>query len=81
MAAHPRRLLSWRSRPCRTPSSGSRSGNATLARLTTGTDVLTVTVWLAPAGVEVVWYGEKDEEGGIWYWHRNDRERHMRRER
>ena len=42
MAANPRRLLSWRSRPCRTPSSGSRSGNATLARLTSGTDVLTV---------------------------------------
>ena len=40
MAAHPRRLLTWRSRPCRTPSSGSSSGNATLARLTSGTDVL-----------------------------------------
>ena len=42
MAAHPRRLLSWRSRPCLTPSSGCGSGNATLARLTSGTDVLTV---------------------------------------
>ena len=40
--ADPRRLLSWRSRPCRTPSSGCSSGNASLARLTTGTDVLTV---------------------------------------
>ena len=29
------------------------------------------TVWRAPAGVEVVWYGEKDEEGGVWYWHRD----------
>ena len=31
------------------------------------------TVWQAPAGVEVVWYGERDEEGGIWYWHRETR--------
>ena len=31
------------------------------------------TVWQAPAGVEVVWYGERDEEGGIWYWHRDTR--------
>ena len=31
------------------------------------------TVWRAPAGVEVVWNGEKDEEGGIWYWHRDTR--------
>ena len=31
------------------------------------------TVWRAPAGVEVVWNGEKDEEGGIWYWHRDKR--------
>ena len=35
--AHPRRRLSWR-----TPSSGCGSGNATLARRTSGTDVLTV---------------------------------------
>ena len=28
------------------------------------------TVWQAPAGVEVVWYGEKDEVGGVCYWHR-----------
>ena len=41
VAAHPRRLLSWRARPCRTPLSGSSSGNATLASLTSGTDVLT----------------------------------------
>ena len=31
------------------------------------------TVWRAPAGVEVVWYGEKDEEGGVWHWHRDTR--------
>ena len=31
------------------------------------------TVWQAPAGVDVVWYGERDEEGGIWYWHRDTR--------
>ena len=35
--AHPRQLLSWRS-----PSSGCGLGNATLARLITGTDVQTV---------------------------------------
>ena len=35
--AHPRRRLSWRA-----PSSGCGSGNATLARRTSGTDVLTV---------------------------------------
>ena len=35
--AHPRRLLSWRA-----PSSGCGSGNAMLARLSSGTDVLTV---------------------------------------
>ena len=34
--------FSWRSRSCRTPPSGCSSGNATLARLTTGTDVLKV---------------------------------------
>ena len=67
VAAHPRRLLSWRSRPCRTPSSGCSSGNATLASLTSGT------VWKAPAGVEVVWFGERNEEGGVWYWHRDTR--------
>ena len=31
------------------------------------------TVWRDPAGVEVVWYGEKDEVGGVWYWHRDTR--------
>ena len=31
------------------------------------------TVWRALAGVDVVWYGEKDEEGGVWYWHRDTR--------
>ena len=31
------------------------------------------TVLLAPDGVEIVWYGEKDEEGGVWYWHRDTR--------
>ena len=25
------------------------------------------TVWQAPAGVEVVWIGERNEEGGVWY--------------
>ena len=30
-------------------------------------------VWRAPTGVDVVWYGEKDEEGGVWYWHRDTR--------
>ena len=38
--AHPRRRLSWRSRPCRTPTSGCSSGNAKLARPSTGTDEL-----------------------------------------
>ena len=38
--AHPRGLLSWRSRPCRIPSSGCSSGNAKLARPSTGTDAL-----------------------------------------
>ena len=42
MSAHQRRLLSWRSRRCRTPSGGCSSLNATLARLTSGTDVQTV---------------------------------------
>ena len=72
VAAHPRRLLSWRSRPCRTPSSGCSSGNAMLVRLTSGTEVLS-TVWQSPAGVEVVWFGERNEEGGVWYWHRDTR--------
>ena len=31
------------------------------------------TVWRAPAGVEVVWFGEKDEEGAVYYWHRDTR--------
>ena len=31
------------------------------------------TVWQAPAGVEVVWVGERDEEGAVYYWHRDMR--------
>ena len=31
------------------------------------------TVWQAPAGVEVVWNGERNEDGGVWYWHRDTR--------
>ena len=31
------------------------------------------TVWQAPAGVEVVWYGERDEEGEVYFWHRDTR--------
>ena len=31
------------------------------------------TVWRAPAGVEVVWYGERNEEGAVYYWHRDTR--------
>ena len=31
------------------------------------------TVWRAPAGVDVVWYGEKDEKGGVYFWHRDTR--------
>ena len=40
VAAHPRRLLSWRSRPCRTLSGRCSSWNAKPARLPTGTDAL-----------------------------------------
>ena len=28
------------------------------------------TVWKSPPGVKVVWFGERTEEGGSWYWHR-----------
>ena len=68
VAAHPRRLLSWRSRPCRTPSSGCSKAGKTFywnrrAR---------ATVWKAPAGVEVVWIGDRTEEG-VCYWHRDTR--------
>ena len=52
---------------------GAAQGEKRWARRTSGTDVLTVQSWRAPAGVEVVWYGEKDEEGGVWYWHRDTR--------
>ena len=31
------------------------------------------TVWRAPAGVEVVWFGVKNEEGAVYYWHRDTR--------
>ena len=48
-------------------------GETMLAKLTSGTDVLDSTVWQAPAGVEVVWYGERNEVGGVWYWHRDTR--------
>ena len=27
------------------------------------------TAWKPPPGVKVVWVGEKDEVGGVWYWH------------
>ena len=30
-------------------------------------------VWRAPDGVNAVWYGEKDEKGGVWCWHRDTR--------
>ena len=26
-----------------------------------------------PPGVKVVWVGERNEEGGVWYWHRDTR--------
>ena len=29
-----------------------------------------LTVWQPPAGLQVVWVGEKDEDGDVWYWHR-----------
>ena len=45
-----------------------------LAKLFSGTDVLTVqSGWRATAGVEVVWYGERNEEGAVYYWHRDTR--------
>ena len=31
------------------------------------------TVWKPPLGVKVVWVGERNEEGGVWYWHRDTR--------
>ena len=31
------------------------------------------TVWRAPAGVEVVWFGERNEQGAVCYWHRDTR--------
>ena len=31
------------------------------------------TVWKVPAGVEVVWYGTRDEKGVLCYWHRDTR--------
>ena len=31
------------------------------------------TVWKPPPGVSVVWYGEKDEKGGVWFWHKDTR--------
>ena len=32
-----------------------------------------LTVWQPPAGLQVVWVGEKDEDGDVWYWHRRTR--------
>ena len=31
------------------------------------------TVWKPPPGVEVMWYGERDEKGVRYYWHRDTR--------
>ena len=31
------------------------------------------TVWRAPAGVEVVWFDERNEEGAVFCWHRDTR--------
>ena len=31
------------------------------------------TVWKPPPGVKVVWVGERNEEGGVWCWHRDTR--------
>ena len=45
--------------PCSLSGHGNRRTNST--------------VWQAPAGVEVVWHGERNEEGGVWYWHRDTR--------
>ena len=66
--AHPRRRLSWR-----TPLSGCGSMNAHVGKTYFWNRRTNSTVWLAPDGVEVVWYGEKDEEGRVWYWHRDTR--------
>ena len=32
-----------------------------------------LTVWQPLAGLQVVWVGEKDEDGDVWYWHRRTR--------
>ena len=33
----------------------------------------TFSVCKPPPGVKVVWVGERNEEGGVWYWHRDTR--------
>ena len=57
------------SRPCRTPSSGYSSGRQcwqdVLLEQTHSCDCL--------AGVEVVWFGTRDEKGVLYYWHRDTR--------
>ena len=67
---HPRRLLSWR-----TPSRGCSSGNASAGKTYNWNRRPNSTVWQAPPGVQVVWIGERNEEGGVWYWHKDARVR------
>ena len=67
--AHPRGLLSWR-----TPLSGCGSGidDAGKSLLLEQTH-FRATVWKPPPGVKLVWIGERNEEGLVWYWHRDTR--------
>ena len=66
--AHPRGLLSWRA-----PLSGCGSGMTTLASLTTGTDALERLPGSHRLASKVVWIGERNEEGLVWYWHSDTR--------
>ena len=67
VAAHPRRLLSWRSRPVPDSVEWVEIRERHAGKTYYWSRRTHSTVWQAPAGVEVVWYGERDEEGGIWY--------------
>ena len=52
---------------------GADSGRSTLARRTSGTDVPTVQSGELLLVLRSCGTGAKDEEGGVWYWHRDTR--------
>ena len=74
MSAHPRRRLSWRTRHCRTPSSGCGSGRRHAGKTYFWNRRTNSTVWQSSSWCRGrVDTAKRNEEGRVWYWHRDTR--------